>query len=65
MTKRKKVGYFTKLDPELRERLRLYKAAVGVPEAEQIEWALRAWLDQRPEASPPAVKAKRSSRRGK
>ena len=45
-----KVGYFTKLDPELREAMRRYKEAVGVPEAQQIERALRDWLSARPEA---------------
>ena len=47
-----KVAYFTKLDPELREAMRRYKAAVGVPEAQQIERALREWLGERPEAWP-------------
>jgi hypothetical protein len=50
MAPRKKVPYFTKLDPELREALRRYKAAVGVPEAEQIDRALREWLRKRPAA---------------
>jgi hypothetical protein len=49
-----KVGYFTKLDPELREAMRRYKEAVGVPEAQQIERALREWLRARPEAWAPA-----------
>ena len=44
MTPRKKVPFFTKLDPELREALRRYKADVGVPEAEQVDRALRDWL---------------------
>ena len=47
MTPRKKVPFFTKLDPELREALRRYKADVGVPEAEQIDRALREWLVER------------------
>ena len=47
MTPRNKVPYFTKLDPELREALRRYKADIGVPEAEQIDRALRAWLEDR------------------
>jgi hypothetical protein len=46
----KKVPYFTKLDPTLREALRRYKVAVGVPEAQQIDRALREWLGTRPEA---------------
>jgi hypothetical protein len=52
MTPRKKVSYFTKLDPELREALRRYKTAVGVPEAEQIDRALREWLGERADAWP-------------
>jgi hypothetical protein len=44
MTPRNKVPYYTKLDPEVREALRAYKEAVGVPEAEQVDRALRAWL---------------------
>lgn len=47
MTPRKKVPFFTKLDPELREALRRYKADVGVPEAEQVDRALREWLNER------------------
>jgi hypothetical protein len=53
---RNKVGYYTKLDPELRDALRRYKAAVGVPESEQIDRALRAWLGERAEAWPPAAR---------
>ena len=52
MTPRKKVPFFTKLDPELREALRRYKVAVGVPEAEQVDRALREWLGERAEAWP-------------
>jgi hypothetical protein len=48
----KKVSYFTKLDPHLREQLRRYKAAIGVPEAQQIERALVEWFRTRPEAWP-------------
>ena len=47
MTPQKKIGYFTKLDPELREAMRRYKEDVGVPEAQQIERALRDWLAER------------------
>ncbi len=47
-----KVAYFTKLDPELRDAMRRYKEVVGVPEAQQIERALREWLGERPEAWP-------------
>ncbi len=43
----RKKGYYTKLDPEVREGLRRYKVEVGVPEAEQIDRALRAWLVER------------------
>ena len=50
MTPRKKVPYFTKLAPEIREALRRYKVAVGVPEAEQIHRALSVWLGERSEA---------------
>jgi hypothetical protein len=46
----KKIGWYTKLDPELREAMRRYKERVGVPEAQQVERALREWLGQRPEA---------------
>ena len=52
MTPRKKIPFFTKLDPELREALRRYKTVVGVPEAEQIDRALREWLGERAEAWP-------------
>ncbi len=62
-TTRNKVPYFTKLDPELREALRRYKVAVGVPEAVQIDRALRAWLGERADAWPLPAKAKKSSRR--
>lgn len=48
----RKIPYFTKLDPELREAMRRYKVAVGVPEAVQVERALREWLGERPEAWP-------------
>jgi hypothetical protein len=62
MTPRHKVAYFTKLDPELREALRRYKTAVGVPEAQQIDRALREWLGERPEAWPlPRVKGARGA----
>jgi hypothetical protein len=53
MAPRNKVPYFTKLDPELREALRRYKAAIGVPEAEQIDRALREWLGARRKAWAP------------
>jgi hypothetical protein len=46
----KKIGWYTKLDPELREAMRRYKDLVGVPEAQQVDRALREWLAQRPEA---------------
>jgi hypothetical protein len=60
MSPRKKAGYFTKLDPELREAMRRYKDAVGVPEAQQIDRALREWLAQRPESGP--VRARKGNR---
>jgi hypothetical protein len=47
MTPRKKVPYFTKLDPALREVMRQYKEATGIPEAQQVDRALRAWLGER------------------
>ena len=47
MPPRMKVPFFTKLDPELREALRRYKADVGVPEAQQVDRALREWLTKR------------------
>ena len=43
----KKVAYFTKLDPEIREAMRRFKEDTGVPEAQQIERALREWLGGR------------------
>ncbi len=58
-----KVGYFTKLDPELREQMRRYKEAVGVPEAQQIERALREWLSVRPEASKQKSGSKKADRK--
>jgi len=42
-----KKPYFTKLDPALREAMRRFKADVGVPEAQQIDRALRQWLNER------------------
>ena len=44
-----KVPFFTKLDPALRDDLRRYKAAQGVPEAEQVDRALRGWFNSRPD----------------
>lgn len=62
---RYKVPFYTKLDPELREALRRYKAAVGVPEAVQIDRALREWLADRPEAwALPKGETKTERRRG-
>jgi hypothetical protein len=52
MTSQKKVGYFTKLNPELLAAMNRYKAAVGVPVAQQIERALLEWLGERQEAWP-------------
>jgi hypothetical protein len=59
----KKVAYFTKLDPELREAMRRYKASVGVPEAQQIDRALREWLSGRAEAWPRKKDGRRVARR--
>jgi len=47
MKPRKKVPFFTKLDPDLGDALRRYKEDVGVPVAEQVDRALRAWLSER------------------
>lgn len=63
--RKKKIGYYTKLDPQLREAMRRYKENVGVPEAQQIERALKAWLRERPEAwrnSPVTVRRGRGTR---
>lgn len=49
MTPSQKVPFFTKLDPALRDDLRRYKAAQGVPEAEQVDRALRGWFNSRPD----------------
>jgi hypothetical protein len=66
MTGRNKVGYFTKLDPVLREALRRYKTVVGVPEAEQIDRALREWLGKRADSGlAPVSKTERKSSRSK
>lgn len=42
-----KKGYFTKLDPGLRETMRRFKAETGVPEAQQIDRGVREWLAAR------------------
>lgn len=47
MTPRKKTGYYTKLDPALREIMRQYKDATGIPEAQMVDRALREWLGAR------------------
>jgi len=47
MTPRKKTGYYTKLDPALREVMRRYKDATGIPEAQMVDRALRQWLGER------------------
>jgi hypothetical protein len=52
-----KVPYYTKLDPELRAAMARYKSAVGVPEAVQIDRALREWLGARSEAWTTSQKA--------
>jgi hypothetical protein len=51
-----KIPYFTKLSRDVREAMRRYKAVVGVPEAQQIDRALREWLDDKPEAWAPVPK---------
>jgi hypothetical protein len=47
MTPRRKVPFYTKIDPDLKAALRRFKDDVGVPEAQQIDRALRAWLGAR------------------
>lgn len=64
MTPRKKIGYYTKIDPELREAMARYKAALGVPEAVQVDRALREWLGERSEAWPlPSAKGVKKAER--
>jgi hypothetical protein len=57
----KKIALFTKIDPELRARMRRYKAVVGVPEAVQVDRAMREWLDRYESVTDavPRAKAKR------
>ena len=54
------------LDEDLREGLKVVKATVGIPEAEQIRRALRRWLEEH-DAVAPVSKAKvsRTGRRKK
>ena len=47
MKTQKKEAFFTKIDPELRDAMRRYKADMGVPEAQQVDRALRQWLAER------------------
>ncbi len=47
MTPRRKVPFYTKLDPDLKAALRKFKDDVGVPEAQAIDRALRQWLGER------------------
>lgn len=64
MTPKNKRPFYTKLDPDLREAMRRYKAAVGVPEAQQVDRALREWLGERAEAWPmPSPKGVRKAYR--
>jgi hypothetical protein len=62
-----KVAYFTIIDPEIREAMRRYKAATGMPEAQQIHRALTEWLNERPEAwmkpSPPKLRTRKGVKR--
>jgi hypothetical protein len=51
----KKTPFYTKLAPDLREAMRRYKEVVGVPEAQQIDRALRKWLAERADAWPVPV----------
>jgi hypothetical protein len=57
-----KIPYFTKLARDVREAMRRYKDVVGVPEAVQIDRALREWLAERPEAWP-LPKARRTRKK--
>jgi hypothetical protein len=52
------------LDDDLREGLKVVKAAVGIPEAEQIRRALRRWLEEH-DAFAPRAKVSRTGRRKK
>jgi hypothetical protein len=62
-TPSKKIGFFTKIDPELREAMRRFKENTGVPEAQQVDRALREWLAERADAWPlPRVRARKPGR---
>ena len=54
------------LDEDLREGLKVVKATVGIPEAEQIRRALRQWLAEHDAVAPtPKAKFSRAGRRKK
>ena len=54
------------LDDDLREGLKVVKATVGIPEAEQIRRALRRWLEEHDAVAPaPRAKVSRTGRRKK
>lgn len=52
MKANKKMPFYTKIAPDLREAMLRYKEVVGVPEAQQIDRALREWLGERADAWP-------------
>jgi hypothetical protein len=58
---RRKVGYFTKLDPEILDALRRYRDVVGVPIAVTIHKALVEYLSER-EAAWPVKRGKKTLR---
>jgi len=58
-----KQPFYTKLSPDVRAAMQRYKAALGVPEAAQVDRALRQWLAARPEAWPVPEPAKRTTRK--
>jgi predicted DNA-binding protein len=42
-----KVMYSVRLDPELRNLLKMLRERDGIPESEQIRRALKAWFEQK------------------
>jgi hypothetical protein len=62
-----KQPFYTKLDPALRIAMRRFKQRTGVPEAQQIDRALREWLGERADAwpLPKATRRKATTRRKK
>ncbi len=58
----KKLGFYTKLAPDLHAALKQYKRLTGTPEAVQVDSALRTWFADRRVAWPLPEKEKRTSR---